>query len=233
MAESATVIAALKFQGGVVIGSDSQVSDPLAGVRWKLEKLDQVGSVPLVIGFSGDLSLGQRARASLQNQIKHPGMIGNLEAARNAVEKCIYPIYRKGVEEKLPFNGSIWDLTIWALAALTSGRSGQIMEFGLNGVCTYHDYFHAIGSGSTTAYSIYRTLGGSKLTTLSEEQCIDVMLRILTTCIDVELQGVADPACLWIVKGNQVRRLAEDESAAHLQLVAQWIEREQSALFGT
>jgi len=40
MSESTTIIAALKFEGGVVIAADSQASDPVAQVRWPVEKLD-------------------------------------------------------------------------------------------------------------------------------------------------------------------------------------------------
>jgi 20S proteasome alpha/beta subunit len=91
MAESATVIAALKFQGGIVIGADSQASDLVIGVRWPVEKLDRVGEHPLVVGLSNSMGMGQRARREIENLDLRATTFRKPETVQAAIDRALQP----------------------------------------------------------------------------------------------------------------------------------------------
>lgn len=84
MSTSQTIIAALKFQGGVIIAADTQATDLVAQVRWPCEKLDCIGTYPCVIGFSGSLGRSQRARTAIEGCHLHPNMFERKERIRDA-----------------------------------------------------------------------------------------------------------------------------------------------------
>ena len=227
MSVSTTIIAALKFEGGVVIAADSQASDMLAGVRWRVEKLDQINGLPLVVGFAGNVGMGERARAALRDASWHANMFAKRDRVRDALDRCLNPIYiaiREKVPENLKLGSPVWDIGLAGLGAFWAEGEGHIVEYGLNGDCEFHQYFHAIGSGESTAYAIWRTLSGTSgenMQGLDERKALFVMLRILRTCIMTEMWGVDHPLGVWVVSGT-TRRVHQEEVEAHLQYVDEW-----------
>lgn len=232
MSTSTTIIAALKFQGGVVIAADSQASDTVARVRWPVEKLDCIGDHPLVVGFSGQMGMGQRVRSALEGITLHPTMFQRRDRIRDALDRCFIPVYKKIKEQNYPPTASVPEISLWGLAAYWAEDAPHILEYEINGASMFHDCFHSIGSGSQTAYAIFRTLGGRRLVELDESKARLVMLRIIRTCVDVELWGVSEPLSVWTVTKTRAKRLSADELAPHLQLVDEWEKKERSLLFG-
>jgi len=231
MSESTTIIAALKFEGGVVIAADSQASDRVAHVRWPVEKLDCIGGHPCVLGFSGSVARAQQARSKLEATTLHPNMFKKRDKIRDAVDRCLSPVYK---QIKQANDGVKWDIyktSLWGLLAYYAEEAPQILECGLNGDIEFHDYFQAIGSGANTAHAIYRTLGGQKLSGLGEYKALLVMLRILRTCVNVEMWGVSEPLSVWIVSSSNAKKVSPDEVEANLQFVDQWEERDRNYLF--
>jgi hypothetical protein len=230
MAESTTIIAALKFQGGVVIAADSQASDLAAQVRWPIEKLECVGDKPLVLGFSGSVGMAQRARRELEATTLHPNTFNKRHLVQNAMDRCFAPIYRK-IKEDIHPPVNIFEVCLWGLSVFWAENAPQILENEVSSDSSFHDYFHAIGSAANTAYAIYRTLGGTRLCTVAERWALPVMLRILRTCVRVELWGVSEPLFVWVVSGGKARKVSLDEIQTHLQTVGEWEERERSDFF--
>jgi len=231
MSESTTVIAALKFEGGVVIAGDSQASDPVAEVRWPVEKLDCIGGHPCVLGFSGNIARAQQARSKLEAITLYPNMFKKRDRIRDAVDRCLSPVYQQIKQANDGVRRDIYKTSLWGLLAYWAEEAPHILECGLNGDIEFHDYFQAIGSGAKTAHAIYRTLGGRRLSRLGEYKALLVMLRILRTCVNVELWGVSEPLSVWIVSYNNVRKVSPDEVEANRQLVDEWQERDRNYLF--
>ena len=227
MSLSSTIIAALKFRGGVVIAADSQATDLIAQVRWKVEKLDQLGRYPLIAGFSGSLGRIQEARSKLEAIKLHPRQFTNRETVRTAIQSALQPVYRYIQQNWSSPPNPFWDVTCWGLTVMWTGDDSEILELEANGESSFHDYFHAIGSAGQTAYAIYRTLGGRRLTDVEEQKAIWIMLRILRTCIGVESWGVDDPLSVWVLTGKGPRHLSLDEIQAQLQSVDEWEEKER------
>lgn len=233
MGASMTIIAALKFEGGVVIASDSQASDISSRVRWEIEKLDRIGNHPLVLGFSGSVGMAERARKALEEANLHPNTFKKRDLIRDAMERCFDPIYKTINRKKaLPVH-RVNELSICGLAAYLAENAPQILEYDINCDFTYHDYFHAIGSGSNTAYAIWRTLGGRKLSTLNERKSLIAMLRIMRTCVNVEMWGVNEPFSAWILSASGAREVSTDELQALMEYVDEWEESERKSFFET
>ena len=231
MSESTTIIAALKFEGGVVIAADSQASDLVAQARWPVEKLDCIGGHPCVLGFSGSVARAQQARSKLEVITLHKNMFQKRDRIRDAVDRCLSPIYQQIKQANDGVKRDVYLTSLWGLIAYWAEEAPQILECGINGDIEFHDYFHAIGSGANTAYAIYRTLGGERLSRLDERKALLVILRILRTCVNVEVWGVSEPLFVWVVSQNKTKNVSLDEIEANLQLVDQWEERDRNYLF--
>ena len=230
MADSTTINTALKFEGGIVIASDSQASDPNAGVRWPVEKVSRIGTQPIVVGFSGSYGSAERMREALDQFQFHSNMFKASHRVRNAIEGCLAPEFQR-VHQKYPnihANSDFWRITVWGLSAYWAEGDAHILELEPNGECCPHPHFHAIGSGGTTAYAIWRTLGGRELININESKAIQVTLRILRTCIDVEMWGVDEPLSIWIVRQDHVRSLSVEQIGAEKQYVDEWEKRERN-----
>ena len=227
MGTSTTIIAALNFDGGVVIGADSQASDMIANVRWPIEKLDRVRDLPMVLGFSGQEGSAERARQAVERLSLSTNTFKRRDRVRNALEGCLAPEYDRIKTDNPPLNRSIWDITIGALIAYWAEDAPHILEFEYNGDCCFHPHFHAIGSGTDTAYAIYRTLGGTRLSELDGAKSTLALLRILRTCVNVQRSGVSEPLFVWKIHDGQVNRLSGDEIQANLQYVDEWEEQDR------
>ena len=232
MGTSTTIIAALNFEGGVVVGADSQASDMIANVRWPVEKLDRVRDYPMVLGFSGQEGSAKRARQAVEEVSLTTNTFRRRDRVRNALEGCLGPEFERIKTNNPSPDRSIWDITISALVAYWAEDAPHILEFEYNGDCCFHDNFHAIGSGVDTAYAIYRTLGGIQLSQLDGAKSILALLRILRTCVNVERAGVSEPFFVWKIDSGQLSRLSEDEVQANLQIVDEW-ERQDRQRFLT
>jgi len=225
--ESQTVVAALKFQGGVIIAADSQVSDFSVGVRWPMEKLEQIGKHPLVVAFSGSHGRGERARVCLQEADFRPTSFDRCERIKAMIDAKLRPIYQEIQENSKPPREDIHEIALTALAAFWAEGKAHVLEREMNGDTDFHQSFHAIGSGGLTAYAVYKTLGGPKLTTLDERKALLALLRITRTAIYVDVAGVCEPVSVFVIKAGRVRRLSEPEVDANMELVSRWCEKEQ------
>ena len=233
MGESTTIIAALKFQGGVVVGADSQASDIVAGVRWPVDKLDRLpGGHACVLGFGGSSGRAEQARAALAAKPLHANQFRKREQVRAALVRCLAPIYDdiKQANPNPPAS-DLWKITLAGLAGLWAEDDGQILEFEYNGDSSFQPHFHAIGSGTATAYAVYRTLGGTRLSSLDEAKALMVLIRIIRTCVNVEVWGVSEPLWFWVVRPSGCRPVSKDELQPQIQLVDEWEELERDAFF--
>lgn len=229
MANTHTLIAALKYQGGVIISSDTQVSDLPVRVRWPIEKLAQVGQHPLVVGFSDSMGQGQRARAALDDGSFRSTTFQKPKRVQSLMDTKLLPIYDQIKNlSRVPPGRQIPEIGLSALAAFWAGGEPQILEREMNCDSCFHSCFHAIGSGAPTAYAVYNTLGGKdELPQLEERKALMAMLRIVRTAIRVEIAGVSEPVSVFIISDGKVRQLSEDEVVANMQAVKEWEQGER------
>lgn len=236
MSNTGTVIAALKYRGGVLIGADSQASDPpppheqQIGVRWSVTKLRQIGPAPIVTGFSGTLGTAQRIFDALDRKTIHPGQLADGTTAQKMLEKTLVPEFHAASQR---YRGRQGDVPIAGLSAMFIGGGPLILEHEWTGDSCWHDYFQAIGSGKQTAYAIFCTLGRTRLCELDFDKAVMALLRILVTTINVDRHGVGPPIHVWNVTAIGAVQLGQVEVDHHAQAAEAWIQQEQDAFFGT
>jgi len=214
----------MRYADGVVIGADSQASDENANVRWPVEKLHQVGSSPLVLGFSGSLGHAIRAREDIESFGWQRTTFKRSERVRKTLVAKAAPYQGAGPESR--------GLRLWGIAVYGARNETTILELEPSGDDCVHEYFHAIGSGAKTAYAIWRTIGGRELVALDRGPAVHVVLRILQTCVEVEMTGVSGPFSVYVVSANGTRRLPTQELASLEQAVHEWQRHELDLLLG-
>lgn len=217
-----TVIAALKFEGGVILAADSQATDDFGNVRWQVEKPFQVASFPCVVCLSGSMGMNDRVKKDVLARTWHSNTFDRRDRVRDAVDASFVNVYKVIEERNRP-------IPLWGLAAFWAEGAAHILEHEPTGDCSFHDHFQSIGSGAATARAIYRTLGGPLLAAIDEQKAILVVLRILRTCVSVEKMGVSDPFHVWLIKPTGAVRLTDDRVQAELQYVGAWEDRERRA----
>ena len=233
MPVSSTVIIALRYRDGVLICSDSQATDDVAGARWSTQKLSQVQTHPVVFGHSGSLGSAQRVDANLEELVLHQSQFEKRTRLQKALDKILIAEHRAIAERSYPPSlpdVPSHDIRLWSLAAVWAEGKPQIIEYEINGESSWHENFHAIGSGAQTAYAVYATLGSSTLCNLRERSAIIAALRILRTVVAVEPMGVSDPYDIWRIRASGARRIRFDEINAHMQYTDEWIEEERQVL---
>lgn len=227
MPASDTLIAALKFKGGAILGSDSQTSDDIVSVRWPTEKPQQIGNHPLVVATSGAGGRGKQAIAALQAADFRATTFQKPERVMGMIDGKLRPIYdvlKKQAATKFPY-GPTWEVVLTALGVCWAGGKPHIFDCSKEGDYPYpHDYFHAIGSAGQTAYAIFRTLGGPRLAQVDEPLAILAVLRILRTAINIELAGVSEPVYVWVVKDGKARKLTKEQVNENMEGVYRWEE---------
>ena len=240
MPVTGTVIAGLIYRDGVLIGSDSQASDPqpgaagatnlMTGVRWTVSKLRRVGSHPLVAGFSGQTGTSDRLFATLGAATIHGNQLKRRPGVQAVLDRVYRPEYEAAAARSMPPPGMM-PIFISGLAAVWTEDGPGLLEHEMNADSSWHDHFHAIGSGKPTAYAAYRALGGQELCRLSERTAILALLRIMQTTVAVEMAFVAEPLHIWRVNAFGAAQYGEVELDYHRAALAAWIARDREALF--
>jgi hypothetical protein len=147
------------------------------------------------------------------------------------ITECLRPIYKDIQQDSFPPRAGWQEIGLTGLAVFWSAGEPHIYECEINSDSYFHKHFHAIGSGGATAYAVYRTLGGSKLTSLDEDKALVALLRIMRTAISVDAMGVSEPITAFSIREGRVRKLTNAEIEANLELVGRWEEKEQERFF--
>ena len=74
---------------------------------------------------------------------------------RNAIEQCLKPEFQRISENPDVLKLPMWKITVNGLVVYWSENSPHIVEIEPNGELCFHEHFHAIGSGTQTAYAIW------------------------------------------------------------------------------
>jgi len=159
-------------------------------------------------------------------------MFKKRELVQTAIDRALQPVY-EAIQQNIKPPVPLLDVGLTGLAVLWAANEPQILEREINGDSCFHDYFHAIGSGSQTAYAVFRTLGGKRLSELDERKALMALLRILHTSVSVEVMGVSEPLSVLVIESKQVRPLSQDEIQAHLQSIGEWESDEQERFFSS
>ena len=214
MSISSTVIAALKYRDGVVIGADSQTSDPLGQMRWQSRKLKQIANRSLVAGFSGQTSVINRLQVAIDNSFStsRSTTFDKLDRVMGFIN-ALQPVYEEQSKKhpNVPLGRSIWNISAVGLVACWAEGKPHILEIEHNGEIDKHAYFRAIGSGANSAQAVWAAFGAQRLSQYAEGMALQIMWRILKVCIETEFEGVGEPIVIWSITKDKTRQIQSAE----------------------
>ena len=211
---SSTVIAALQYDGGVVIGADSQTSDPIGNVRWSSRKLEQIANKRLVAGFSGQVAVLRKMQSAIDTRFANsrPTTFERLDRVIGFISDALQTVYEEQSKKHPNANfGSIWKISAVGLVACWAEGKPHILEIEHNGEIDWHAHFRAVGSGAGSAYAVWKAYGAERLSQNSEGMALQIMWRILNVCIDTEMAGVGEPLVMWAITEGRARQIRSPE----------------------
>lgn len=225
-----TVVLATVCEDGVVIGSDSQITDKGRGMTYPAEKLHPLGE-KAAWGGSGARSVLTDVKRCFTE--KSAAILEAPDIGR-ALQAQVLPILRYHYEtfiEDVPGEEDGGTPSAYVMAAGWRDGEPWIIEITPSGMIGhYADIgFHAIGSGAAMAQQAGSLLSHFHLTKRSTRFGCAAVLRVLQA-LDLTSASVGKPFSLCRIDEDGAHHLSDEEIDEVGDVVRQWEEAEQSVI---
>lgn len=225
-----TVVLATVCRNGVVLGSDSQITDKGRGMTYPAEKLHPLGA-SAAWGGSGARSVLTDVKRRFND---NSAAILEAPDIGRAVQEQVLPILRHHYETFIPdVPGEEGGGTPSAYVMAAGWRDGEpwILEITPSGMIGhYADIgFHAIGSGAAMAQQAGSLLSHFHLTKRSVRFGCAAVLRVLQA-LDLTSASVGKPFSLCRIDVDGAHHLGADEIDEVGDVVRRWEEAEQAVI---
>ena len=225
-----TVVLAAVCRDGVVLGSDSQITDKGRGMTYPAEKLHPLGELAAWGGSGARSVLAEVERCFNENS----AAILEAPDIGRALQEQVLPILRHHYDTFIPdvpgeegggtpsayVMAAGWqDGEPWILEITPSGMIGHYADIG----------FHAIGSGAPMAQQAGSLLSHFHLAERSQRFGCAAVLRVLQA-LDLTSPSVGEPFSLCRIDAKGAHHLDDDEIEQVGDLVRRWEEAEQSVI---
>lgn len=230
--QNKTLIVALGCTDGVVIGTDSASSDTSSGTKQAVQKIHQIGSLPIVCGGSGDGGLIQKIHHKLEEEggkLKGTKFINTRKKIKLAVMHEQKDAKENHLPQKPPFDDPP---TATFLFACIQDRTPFVLEIEVDARDTHYDKnygsFAAIGSGKGLAQVAMR----SHLHTERDLEAGKVLAyRVLEDCIELAAAFLSKPIHIYTIDLDEnVKKLSDEEMSAVSASCALWRQVERDSL---
>lgn len=227
-----TVVLAVVCSDGVVIGSDSQITESSRGMSFPAQKLHPLGSCA-AWGGSGARGVLEDLRPILDGDA--PAI---LEAPNigDEIQERVVPILKKHYAnyiEDVPGQGDGGGVSAYVLAAGVSQGKKWVVEVNPNGLIGRYDDvgFHAIGSGAAMAQQAGALLSHFRMTERSVDHGVVAVVRVLDA-LAATSPSVGGPIDVARIVEEGAHHLDEKEIARARKDAARWQKGEQEVLDG-
>ncbi len=225
-----TVVLATVCRDGVVLGSDSQITDKGRGMTYPAEKLHPLGELA-AWGGSGARSVLADVERCFND---HSAEILESPEIGRALQKQVLPILRHHYETFIPnVPGDEGGGTPSAYVMAAGWRDGEpwIVEITPSGMIGhYADIgFHAIGSGAPMAQQAGTLMSHFHFAERSLRFGCAAVLRVLQA-LDLTSASVGKPFSLCRIDADGANHLSNDEIAQVGDDVRRWEDAEQAAI---
>lgn len=226
-----TVVLAIRCSDGVVIGSDSQITEPGRGLSYPAQKLHPLGD-RAAWGGSGARSVLGEVEATFEQSA---AAILDAEDIGRALQERIVPIQRHHYEyfiEDVPGEDGSGGPSAYVLAA--GYRDGPwIIEVNPHGMVSHYEDigFHTIGSGAPMAQQANVLLSHFRVTERSTAYGVLAVVRVIDA-LAVTSPSVGGPIDACVVTADGARPLDEDAIEDARGHVRRWVDREEDVLDG-
>lgn len=226
-----TVVLALRCADGVVLGSDSQITDSARGLSYPAQKLHPFGDTA---AWGGS---GSRAVLYDLEQLFDgcaPAVLG-AENIGHAVQERVVPVLRRHYDqfvEQVP--GEKQSGATPATYVLVAGYAdGQpfIVDIDPHGLIGRYEEvgFHAVGSGAAMAQQAGALLAHFRMTERDVDYGVVAVVRILDT-LGITSPSIGGPKDVYRITADTADALSDKDIDRARKRVERWSDLESKAL---
>ncbi|MGV0837230.1 proteasome protein [Mycolicibacterium thermoresistibile] len=226
-----TVVIALRCADGLVMGSDSQITDPGRGISYPDQKLHPLGD-RAAWGGSGSRAVLhdlEQAFSAEAEAIVESEDIGRALQAR--VVPAMKHHYATFIERVPALDSSGATPATFVLAAGYADDRPFIIDIDPHGLIGHHidTGFQAVGSGAPMAQQAYVLLANFRMSDRGVDHGLLAVLRVLDA-LDVSSPSVGGPMDLCRITPDGAHHLSPDEVEQVRERVRTWRELEQRVI---
>lgn len=225
-----TVVLSIVCANGLVIASDSQITDSTRGMSYPGQKLHALGD-QAAWGGSGARSVLLDLERIFDSS---SGAILEGEDVGREIQERVLPVLRHHYDnfiEKVPGEETAGTPSAYVLAAGYSNGQPFVVEINPNAMVSHYEDigFHAIGSGAAMAQQAGALLAHFNMTEREVAYGVVAAVRTLDALARTSPSVGGDiDVCRITLEGTE--HLTEDEVDEVRQLVERWTDAEQRAL---
>ncbi|OBB43558.1 proteasome protein [Mycobacterium sp. 852002-51961_SCH5331710] len=225
-----TVVLAIRCADGVVVASDSQITDPERGLSYPAQKLHPLGD-HAAWGGSGSRAVLYDLEQIFDNE---PDAIVEAPDIGHALQGRVLPVLKHHYEnfiEDVPAGKPGATPATYVLAAGYANGKPFIVDIDPHGLIGHYEEigFHAVGSGSPMAQQAHALLAHFGMTERGVDYGVVAALRVLDA-LDTSSPSVGAPMDICRITPDGARHLDEEAVAEVRRNVERWTELEQKAL---
>lgn len=225
-----TVVLALRCANGVVLASDSQITDPGRGLTYPAQKLHTLGTHA---AWGGS---GSRAVLYDVEQVftEEPDSVLEARNVGHALQARILPILKHHYANfiaDVPGQEASGTPATYVLAAGYAAGDPFIIDIDPNGLIGHHEEtgFQAIGSGAAMAQQAHALLAHFGMTERDVDYGVVAALRVLDA-LDASSPSVGGPMDICRITPDGAEHLTPEEVEDVRRQVDRWVELEHLAL---
>lgn len=225
-----TVVLAVRCIDGLVMASDSQVTDSVRGLSYPAQKLHALGRHA---AWGGS---GSRAVLYDLEQIfdAEPDTIVEAADIGHALQERVLPVLKRHYTNfitDVPGGKPGATPATYVLAAGYAGGKPFIVDVDPHGLIGHYEEtgFQAVGSGSPMAQQAYALLAHFQMGERGVDYGVVAALRVLDA-LDTSSPSVGGPMDICRIVPEGAQHLDEDDIAQARSRVGRWVELEQRAL---
>ncbi|MDT5184031.1 MAG: proteasome beta subunit [Mycobacterium sp.] len=225
-----TVVLALLCADGLVLASDSQITDSARGLSYPAQKLHTLGKHA---AWGGS---GSRAVLYDLEQIfnAEPDAVVEAPNIGHALQERVLPVLKHHYSnfiEDVPGQEPGGTPATYVLAAGYAGARPFVIDIDPNGLIGHYEEtgFHAVGGGAAMAQQAGALLAHFRMTERNVDYGVVAALRVLDA-LDTSSPTVGGPMDVCRITPEEARDLDPDEVEQVRDRVSRWIELEQRAL---
>ncbi|HEX2214153.1 MAG TPA: proteasome protein [Mycobacterium sp.] len=225
-----TVVLAIRCANGIVLGSDSQITDPGRGLTYPAQKLHSLGPHA---AWGGS---GSRAVLYDVEQIFDDEADAIIEAKNigHALQSRLLPVLKHHYDTfipQVPGQEAAGTPATYILAAGYAGEEPFIIDLDPNGLIGHHEEtgFQSVGSGAPLAQQAHALLTSFRMIERDVDYGVVAALRVLDA-LDASSPSVGGPMDICRITPDGARHLDPDEVEDARRQVERWVSLEQDAL---
>lgn len=225
-----TVVIALRCEDGLVLGSDTQVTESDRGMSYPARKLHTLGDLA-AWGGSGARSVLHDLEVLFEQEAAE--IVGSQDVA-HALQERMVPVLKRHYElyiPEVPGGEAEGSPSAYLLAAGYAKGEPFIVKVDPTGLVGRYEEvgFHAIGSGAPMAQQAGALIGHYQMRERNVDYGVLAVVRVLEA-LRISQPMVGGPLNLVRITEDEARFLAEEEIEDAREQVERWEQADQRTL---